>query len=105
MAWSRPWSARKLSERSIEETVRKTEAGRTRVTKLALVEVSKAALDPKLFEVPPDYIPAVETPRDGHDIRRPDTLSNRLQIYWTELSDSIRRWFHYVNLAVRWPTT
>lgn len=67
----------------IEETVRKTEEGRTSVTKLALVEVSKAALDPKLFEVPTDYVPAPA----------PDTLSDRLEIYWTALTASIRRWF------------
>lgn len=77
----------------IEETVRKTEEGRMSVTKLALVEVSKAALDPKLFEVPADYVPALETPGGGYNMTKPDTLSNRLEIYWTALTASIRRWF------------
>jgi hypothetical protein len=77
----------------IEETVRKTEEGRTSVTKLTLVQVSKTALDPKLFEVPADYVPALETPHGGYDLTKPDTLANRLQVYWTGLELWTKQWF------------
>jgi len=78
---------------AIEETTLRTEAGRTTISKVELVEFSEATLDASLFEVPAGYSPALRTPRGGFDMTKPDTLSNRLQSYWAELSTSVQHWF------------
>jgi hypothetical protein len=79
---------------AVEETIRNTEAGHTVVTKkVELLEFSEAPLDASLFELPADYSPALRNPRGDFDMTRPDTLSNRLQSYWAEMTTSVQRWF------------
>ena len=78
---------------AIEETTHRTEAGQTSISKVELVEFSEAALDASLFDLPAGYSPALRTPRGGFDMTKPDTLSNRLQSYWAELSTSVQHWF------------
>ena len=78
---------------AVEETSRQTGAGRTTISKVELLEFSEAPLDASLFEVPAEYSPALRTPHGGVDMTRPDTLGNRLQSYWAELTASVQRWF------------
>jgi hypothetical protein len=77
----------------IEETARKTEGSWTGISTIELLEFSEAPLDASLFELPAGYSPALHTPRGGYDMKRPDTLGNRLQAYWAELEASVRHWF------------
>jgi hypothetical protein len=77
----------------IEETVTKTEAGKSMISKVELVEFSEAPLDGALFQVPKGYSPALSTPHGGYDMTRPETLGNRVQVYWAELKDWTRQWF------------
>jgi hypothetical protein len=53
-------------------------------TRVALIEVSEAALDDALFTVPPGYRAALPRLRGGFDLTRPDTFTNRLADYWEE---------------------
>jgi hypothetical protein len=78
---------------AIEETSHKTEANLTTISKTELLEFSEAPLDTTLFELPAGYSPALRTARGGFDMTRPDTLSNRLQSYWADLTTSVQRWF------------
>jgi hypothetical protein len=78
---------------AVEETSRQIEAGRTTISKVELLDFSEAPLDAALFEVPAGYSPALPTPRGGFDMTRPDTLSNRVQSYWAELTTTVQRWF------------
>jgi hypothetical protein len=78
---------------AIEETTVRTEAGRTTISRVELIEFSEAALDSSLFELPAGYSPALRTARGSFDMTKPDTLGNRLQSYWTELTASAQRWF------------
>jgi len=78
---------------AIEETTLRTEAGRTTISKVELIEFSEAALDSSLFELPAGYSPALRTARGGFDMTKPDTLGNRMQSYWAELTASAQRWF------------
>jgi hypothetical protein len=78
---------------AVEETTLRTEAGRTTISKVELIEFSEAALDASLFELPAGYSPALPTLRGGFDMTKADTLSNRMQSYWAELTASARRWF------------
>ena len=77
----------------IEETVTRTEAGKSAISKLELLEFSEAPLDSALFQVPKGYSPALSTPHGGYDMTRPETLGNRVQVYWAELKDWTRQWF------------
>ena len=77
---------------TVEETSRKGETGLTTISKTELIEFSEAPLDASLFEVPAGYSPALRTSR-GFDMTRPDTLGNRLQSYWAELTTSVQRRF------------
>jgi hypothetical protein len=77
----------------VDETSRQTEAGRTTISKVELLEFSEAPLDASLFDVPAEYSPALRTAHGGFDMTRPDTLGNRLQSYWAELTTSVQRWF------------
>jgi hypothetical protein len=74
----------------VMETTRKTEAGKTSVSTIELLGFSEAPLDAALFERPGDYAEAKHTPHGGYDMTQPDTLSNRLHVYWAELTDSVR---------------
>jgi hypothetical protein len=78
---------------AIEEATHRTEAGQTTISKVELIEFSEAALDASLFELPAGYSPALRTARGGFDMTKADTLSNRMQSYWVELTASVQRWF------------
>jgi hypothetical protein len=78
---------------AVEETSRRTEAGRTTISKVELVEFSEGPLNASLFELPAGYSPALRTAHGGFDMTRPDTLGNRLPSYWAELTTSVHRWF------------
>jgi len=71
---------------TIEETVRQTESGETVVGRVELVEASAAPLDVALFDLPSDYHPALPQLHGGYDLTTPDTLANRVQSYWDELT-------------------
>jgi len=78
---------------AVEETTLRTEAGRTTISKVELIEFSEATLDSSLFELPAGYSQALRTARGGFDMTKPDTLGNRLQSHWAELTASAQRWF------------
>jgi hypothetical protein len=71
---------------AIEETTRFTQTGRTNVDRVELIELVESPLDVSLFDVPRDYRPALPLVRGGNDLTKPDTLSNRLQMYWDEIT-------------------
>jgi hypothetical protein len=77
----------------IEETVKKTETGKSTISKLELLEFSEAPLDGALFQVPKGYSAALSTSHGGYDMTKPETLGNRVQVYWAELKDWTRQWF------------
>ena len=77
----------------LEETTTKTEQGKSTVSKLELLEFSDSSLDDSLFQVPRGYSPALSTPHGGYDMTRPETLANRVQVYWAELRDWTKHWF------------
>ena len=79
---------------AIEETTRVTQPGLTTVDRVELLELSENSLDVSLFEVPRDYRPALPLVRGGYDLSRPDTLANRLRVYWDELTLVTRAMFH-----------
>jgi hypothetical protein len=70
---------------AIEETTRFTQTGGTYLDKVELVELSEHPLDASLFEIPHDYRPALPLIAGGYDMTKPDTLVNRVQMYWDEM--------------------
>jgi hypothetical protein len=66
----------------VEEISRTTLRGETYETRTELIEASADSLDPRLFDLPPGYVPALRGPL-GTDYSQPDTLSNRAAAYWT----------------------
>ena len=78
---------------AIEETNRLTQPGGTNVDRVELIELSEDALDLSLFDIPREYRPALPLVRGGFDMTKPDTLGNRLQVYWEELTLAARAIF------------
>src|SRR5437660_10090955 len=60
----------------IEETALRTEAGKETISKVELLEVSEAPLNPSLFDLPARYRLALQTGNGGADLTKPDTISN-----------------------------
>src|SRR6267154_5006454 len=77
----------------IEETSLITEAGNKTISKVELMEISEAPLNPSIFELPAGYRRALQTGNGGADLTKPDTLSNRAQYYWARLSFWVRDLF------------
>jgi hypothetical protein len=77
----------------IEETTTRTETGQRNVSKIELLEFADSPLDPSLFERPPGYTSARHTPRGGFDMTQPETLTNRVEVWWTDLTLSLRSLF------------
>ena len=77
----------------IEEISVITESGNKTTDKVELLEISEAPLNPSLFELPAGYRRALQTRYGGADLTKPDTLSNRAQRYWTELTFWVRGLF------------
>lgn len=61
----------------IEETSLVTEAGNKTISKVELLEISEAPLNPSIFELPAGYRPALQTGNGGADLTKPDTIANR----------------------------
>jgi hypothetical protein len=78
---------------AIEETTRLTTTGGTSVHRVELIELSEHSLDVSLFEIPRDYRSALPLVRGGFDMTKPDTLTNRLQAYWGEITLAARTIF------------
>jgi hypothetical protein len=70
----------------IEETNRFTQTDGTNVDRVELVELSEHPVDLSLFDIPRDYRPALPLVRGGYDMTKPDTVANRLRVYWDELT-------------------
>jgi hypothetical protein len=70
----------------IEETSLVTKAGNKTISKVELLEISEAPLNPSIFELPAGYRQALQTGNGGADLTKPDTISNRAQYYWTRLT-------------------
>jgi hypothetical protein len=77
----------------IEETSVITEAGKRTISKVELLEISEAPLNPSIFELPAGYRLALQTGNGGADLTKPDTVSNRAQYYWTRLTFWVRGLF------------
>ena len=73
---------------ALEQIIKRTEEGRTTVGKIELLEFSESPVDPKLFEIPAGYSPALRTLQGGYDMTKPDTFANRLAQLWAELKAS-----------------
>jgi hypothetical protein len=71
---------------AIEETTHFTETGRTTVNRVELLELSELPLHSSLFDIPRDYRPALPRVRGGYDMTKPDSVANRLQDYWDEIT-------------------
>ena len=78
---------------AVEEISETTVAGHSYQTRVELLETSSAGLDPQLFEVPPGYAHALQSPL-GVDYSRPDTLGNRTAAYWTYFRQRMAGAFH-----------
>jgi hypothetical protein len=74
----------------IEETSLITEVGNNSISKVELMEISEAPLNPSIFELPAGYRRALQTGNGGADLTKPDTISNRAQYYWTRLTFWVR---------------
>jgi hypothetical protein len=77
----------------IEETSVTTGPGNKTTSKVALLDISEAPLNPSLFELPAGYRQALQTGNGGADLTKPDTVSNRAQYYWTRLTFWVRGLF------------
>jgi hypothetical protein len=77
----------------IEETSLITERGNKTISKVELLEISEAPLNPSIFELPAGYRRALQTGNGGADLTKPDTISNRTQYYWTRLTFWVRGLF------------
>jgi len=77
----------------IEETSLITERGNKTISKVELLEISEAPLNPSIFELPAGYRRALQTGNGGADLTKPDTISNRAQYYWTRLTFWVRGLF------------
>jgi hypothetical protein len=77
----------------IEETSLRTEAGKKTISKVELLEISEAPLNPSIFELPAGYRRALQTWNGGADLTKPDNVSNRAQDYWTRLTFWMRGLF------------
>lgn len=78
---------------AIEETLIVTQAGNKAISKVELLEISEAPLNPSLFELPAGYRQALQTGNGGADLTKPDTVSNRAQYYWMRLTFWVRGLF------------
>ena len=79
----------------IEETSRTPDDAHYPTERGTLIEFSEAPLDESLFTVPAGYRPALPLLRGGVDMTRPDTLINRLESYWEEVTSWAQRVFRF----------
>jgi hypothetical protein len=77
----------------IEVTTLTTEAGNKTISKVELLEISEAPLNPSLFDLPAGYRLALQTGNGGADLTKPDTVSNRAEYYWAGFTYWVRSFF------------
>jgi hypothetical protein len=87
------WLGKAARGYPIEETSVISGPGNKTTSKVELLEISEAALNPSLFELPAGYRQALQTGNGGADLTKPDTVSNRAQYYWTRLTFWMRGLF------------
>lgn len=85
----------------IEETSIRTEAGSKTISKVELLEISEAPLNPSLFDLPAGYRRALQTGNGGADLTKPDTLSNRAQYYWMTFTFWLRQFLSLTGAQPR----
>lgn len=78
---------------AIEETTVSTENDRSTIRRIELLEFADSPLEDSLFERPSGYSSARRTPRGGYDLNKPETIGNRIQVGWTDLTSSLRSLF------------
>ena len=91
--WQIKWLGKAPRGYAIEETSVVTEAGNKTNSKVGLLEISEAPVNPSIFELPAGYRQALETGNGGADLTKPGTISNRTQYYWTRLTLWVRGLF------------
>jgi len=64
-------------------------------TRIALLELSEATLDPSRFNVPAGYRRALPRLTGGFEMTKPDTLPNHLEDYWEVLALWARSVFRF----------
>ena len=77
----------------IEVTALTTEAGNKTISKVELLEISEAAVNPSLFDLPARYRLALQTGNGGGDLTKPDTVANRAEYYWAKFAYWVRGFF------------
>jgi hypothetical protein len=70
----------------VEEISRSSSDAGQPTSRITLLDFSEATLDASRFTVPAGYRPALPRLTGGFDMTKPDTLTNRLQSYWQELT-------------------
>jgi hypothetical protein len=80
----------------IEETLRSDDG--SPASRVTLIEISEKRLDETLFTVPAGYRSALPRLHGGFDITKPDTLVNRLRIYWEEIQSWVPRFLLPVSI-------
>jgi hypothetical protein len=75
---------------ALEETTRVTQPERPGIDRIELIEISDRVLDPSLFEIPAGYHQALPLVGGGYDLTKRDTIVNRLQNYWDEITRMTR---------------
>ena len=85
------WKGTARSGWAVAETDTTIDQYHRSVATTALVELSTAALDSALFEVPHGYRPALPLRHGGFDLEKPDTVVNRVR----DAVESAASWVHY----------
>jgi hypothetical protein len=81
---------------TIEGTSRRSSEGQPAMTTtVKLIEFSDAVLDKSLFDVPAGYRPALPRLIGGFDMTRPDTIANRVAVYWQDVTRLARDFFRF----------
>jgi hypothetical protein len=65
------------------------------MTTVTLIELSHAVLDKSLFDVPAGYRPALPRLIGGFDMTRPDTIANRVAVYWQDVTGLARDFLRF----------
>jgi hypothetical protein len=84
--WQVQWLGKAPRGYAMEETSLITQEGQKTTSKVELLEISEAPLNPSMFELPAGYRQALQTGNGGADLTKADTLSNRAQYYWMKLT-------------------
>ncbi len=86
------WSGPAPRGYPIEETTRTTQGEFTSSIKTELLGVSQEPISASLFERPKNYSVAKHLSNGGIDMRRPETLTNRVYVFLADLKNSLTNW-------------